>query len=191
MFLPAIQARGGPSHTIFIFIMFGVVQVMGGLFNVGLGPGRTSLHPDDLSDEGAAYWLGAVFISVGIVSLLVGSVRGGCYLGFCAFMNVVGSVFSIVAIVLYAADLSDTSLLQMCGEADIADPCTDVANIGQRLLTGMNVSLIVLSGLLLAVSISLTVTSICAIYRMNGQADENVGFYCPLPKDVQISRLHV
>lgn len=33
---------------------------MVGLFNIGLGPGRTSTNPGDLASLGAAYWLGAV-----------------------------------------------------------------------------------------------------------------------------------
>lgn len=33
---------------------------MVGLFNIGLGPGRTSTHPGDLTSLGAPYWLGAV-----------------------------------------------------------------------------------------------------------------------------------
>lgn len=36
------------------------VQIMVGLFNIGLGPGRTSTHSGDLTGLGAAYWLGAV-----------------------------------------------------------------------------------------------------------------------------------
>lgn len=33
---------------------------MVGVFNIGLGPGRTSTGPGDLTSLGAAYWLGAV-----------------------------------------------------------------------------------------------------------------------------------
>lgn len=36
------------------------VQILVGLFNIGLGPGRTSTRPGDFSSLGAAYWLGAV-----------------------------------------------------------------------------------------------------------------------------------
>lgn len=36
------------------------VQIMVGLCNIGLGPGRTSINPGDLTSLGAAYWLGAV-----------------------------------------------------------------------------------------------------------------------------------
>lgn len=33
---------------------------MVGVFNIGLGPGRTSTGSGDLTSLGAAYWLGAV-----------------------------------------------------------------------------------------------------------------------------------
>lgn len=36
------------------------IQIMVGVFNIGLGPGRTSTSPGDLTSLGAAYWLGAV-----------------------------------------------------------------------------------------------------------------------------------
>lgn len=39
---------------------FQTVQMMVGLVNIGLGSGRTSTRPGDVSSLGAAYWLGAV-----------------------------------------------------------------------------------------------------------------------------------
>ncbi|XP_049901913.1 uncharacterized protein LOC126391295 isoform X2 [Epinephelus moara] len=50
----------------------GTIQIMVGLFNIGLGPGQTFMHPRDLTDLGAAYWLGAVFIITGIMTLVAG-----------------------------------------------------------------------------------------------------------------------
>ena len=35
-------------------------MIMVGLFNIGLGPGRMSYHPEDLTHLRAAYWLGGV-----------------------------------------------------------------------------------------------------------------------------------
>lgn len=43
-----------------LWIVLQMIQIMVGLFNIGLGPGRTSTHPGDLTSLGAAYWLGAV-----------------------------------------------------------------------------------------------------------------------------------
>lgn len=37
-----------------------MIQIMVGVINIGLGPGRTSTGPGDLTRLGAAYWLGAV-----------------------------------------------------------------------------------------------------------------------------------
>lgn len=39
---------------------FQTIQIMVGLFNIGLGSGRTSTYPGDVSSLGAAYWIGAV-----------------------------------------------------------------------------------------------------------------------------------
>uniref|UniRef100_A0A8C9YMP5 Uncharacterized protein n=1 Tax=Sander lucioperca TaxID=283035 RepID=A0A8C9YMP5_SANLU len=38
------------------------IQIMVGLFNIGLVPGRTYMYPKDLTSLGVAYWLGAVHI---------------------------------------------------------------------------------------------------------------------------------
>ncbi|XP_041650074.1 uncharacterized protein LOC121514067 isoform X4 [Cheilinus undulatus] len=38
----------------------GMMQIMVGVFNIGLGPGRMSRYPGDFSDLRAAYWLGGV-----------------------------------------------------------------------------------------------------------------------------------
>ncbi|KAM4581248.1 uncharacterized protein PAE49_005853 [Odontesthes bonariensis] len=146
----------------------GTVQIMVGLFSIGLGPGRTSTHPGDLTNLGAAYWLGAVFIAAGIVSVLANTCPSACMVGFAVFMNAAGSIFAVVGIVLYAVDLSGSSIVWMCdnGRAaapDFGDNCIYVAYFAQRLLGGMDVTLIVLLVLQLCVCISLLVLGIRAL----------------------------
>ncbi|XP_028281998.1 high affinity immunoglobulin epsilon receptor subunit beta-like [Parambassis ranga] len=140
----------------------GAVQIMVGLFNVGLGPGRTSTHPGDLSSLGAAYWLGAVFIVTGVLSVLAGRFPSPCLTGFTVFMNIVGAIFAITAIVLYAIDLSAASLLWMCNNSS-DDNCRKVALFAQRLLTYMDVTLIGLAVIQLCVSVLSAVQGIKAL----------------------------
>ncbi|XP_072249318.1 uncharacterized protein [Leuresthes tenuis] len=144
----------------------GTVQIMVGLFTIGLGPGRMSTHPGDLTYLGAAYWLGAAFIAAGIVSVLAGMYPSACMVGFAAFMNMAGSIFAVVGLVLYALDLSDSSILWMCDNSrarDFGDNCSLVAFYAQRLLIGMDVTLIVLLVLQLCVCVSLIVSGIGAL----------------------------
>ncbi|XP_023254437.1 membrane-spanning 4-domains subfamily A member 15, partial [Seriola lalandi dorsalis] len=114
----------------------GTIQIMVGLFNIGLGPGRTSTHPGDLTGMGAAYWLGAVFIISGIFSILAGQFPSSCLVGFTVFMNIAAAIFAITGIVLYAIDLGDASLLWMCDQSAKSDDhsgdnCRNVALFAQ------------------------------------------------------------
>ncbi|KAF7226542.1 membrane-spanning 4-domains subfamily A member 15 isoform X1 [Nothobranchius furzeri] len=142
----------------------GTIQIMVGVFNIGLGLGRTSTRPGDFTSLGAAYWLGAVFIVTGIASILAGRFPSSCLMGFTVFMNIAGAIFSITGLVLYAVDLGDASLLWVCDrdpDADLHDDnCRSVALFDQNLLTSMDKTLTFLAVLLLFVSIFFVVLGI-------------------------------
>ncbi|KAF7226544.1 membrane-spanning 4-domains subfamily A member 6C isoform X1 [Nothobranchius furzeri] len=131
----------------------GTVQILVGVFNVGLGPERTGTYP---------YWLGALFIAAGVVSILAEAVSLPCLVGFSAIVNIVVSISSIVGIVLYAIHLASFTVIWMCGQSDSrkSDNCAFLAGLAKRLLTGMDITLIVMSVLQLCVCISLAVLSI-------------------------------
>uniref|UniRef100_A0A3P8U6S9 Uncharacterized protein n=1 Tax=Amphiprion percula TaxID=161767 RepID=A0A3P8U6S9_AMPPE len=158
----------------------GAVQIMVGLFNIGLGPGRMSKHPEDFTNLKAAYWLGAVYIVAGSVSVFADRFPSRCLVGFAVFMNIVGSIFAVVGIVLYAIDLGESSWSGWCDD-NFNDECRFLAYYVQvnRLLkvkcktlnsavSGMDVTLIVLAAFQLCVCISFTVLGIKALgYREN------------------------
>ncbi|XP_039475826.1 uncharacterized protein LOC120442743 [Oreochromis aureus] len=146
----------------------GTIQILVGLFNIGLGPGRTSTHPGDLTSLGAAYWLGAVFIVSGIVSILAGQLRSSCLMGFSVFINIAGGIFAIAAIVLYGIDLRDASLLWICDRSSddavhYEDNCRNVALFAQKLLKSLDITLITLALLQLAVNIRYAIWGIRAL----------------------------
>ncbi|KAF7658298.1 hypothetical protein LDENG_00014410, partial [Lucifuga dentata] len=134
----------GLLHTS-VTAALGTIQIMVGVFNIGLGFGRTSTHPGDLANLGAAYWLGAVFIVAGIMCILAGQLNSRCLVGFTVFMNMSASIFAVTGIVLYAIDLSDASIRWMCEWMAGANDCKYVASITQRLLTSMDVTMIILA----------------------------------------------
>ncbi|XP_034029429.1 uncharacterized protein LOC117513293 [Thalassophryne amazonica] len=152
----------------------GTIQIMFGLFNIGLGPGRTSLRSGDFASLGAAYWLGSVYIVTGILSLLAGQCPTVCLVGFTVFMNISGAIFAITGIALYAIDLGDASVLWMCSLLKYSgdynsDNCANVAFLVQSLLTSMDATLIILAVLQLCVNISLAVLGIKALIKKDGE----------------------
>ncbi|XP_040900909.1 high affinity immunoglobulin epsilon receptor subunit beta-like isoform X1 [Toxotes jaculatrix] len=143
----------------------GTIQIMVGLFNIGLAPGRTSTHSEDL---GNAYWLGVVYIAAGIMSVFAGRWPSLFLVGFAVFVNIVATVFAIIGIVLYAIDLGNVSIIWMCDRnrhnADNhGDNCRYLAFFAQSLLTGMDITLIVLAVLQLCVCISFSVLALKAL----------------------------
>ncbi|XP_071325907.1 membrane-spanning 4-domains subfamily A member 4A-like isoform X3 [Trachinotus anak] len=173
----------------------GTIQIMVGLFNIGLGPGRTSTHPGDLTGLGAAYWLGAVFIVTGILSILAGQFPSSCLVGFTVFMNIAGAIFAITGIVLYAIDLGDASLLWMCDRSTnsvdhYGDNCRNVALFAQRLLRSMDITLIALALLQLCVNIRFAILGIKALtseMNMEEQSDTDVEDQQPKLKELLTS----
>ncbi|KAF6729461.1 Membrane-spanning 4-domains subfamily A member 15 [Oryzias melastigma] len=156
------------SMQAFTPAVVGTFHIMMGLFNIGVGPGRTSTHPGDFNDLGAAYWLGSVFIITGIFSLLAGWFPSCCLTGFAVSMNIICAVFAIVGLVLYFMDLGDTDLLWMCEhglvKADLhVDSCIEVALLAQRLLTFVDMTFIVLTVLLLLLCVCFAVLAIKAL----------------------------
>ncbi|KAM6910425.1 membrane-spanning 4-domains subfamily A member 15-like [Xenentodon cancila] len=143
----------------------GSIQIMVGLLNIGLGPGRTSTRPGDFASVGAAYWLGAVFIVTGVMTILAGRFPSSCLLGFTVFMNIAGTIFAVTGVVLYVIDLGDASLLWICQRGSSStghydDGCRNVALFAQNLLTSMDHTLIALAVLLLFVSVCSAVVGI-------------------------------
>ncbi|KAM7383025.1 hypothetical protein PAMP_002713 [Pampus punctatissimus] len=171
----------------------GTIQIMVGLFSIGLGPGRISTHPEDFAHLGAAYWLGGVFIAVGIVSIFAGRYPSLCLVGFTVFMNIIGAIFASIAIVLYSRDLADPSVLSMCDRGwysagEIDDACRGVAAYAQYLLAGMDVTSIILAALQLCVSISFVVLGIKALVnRKKEEGDGGAELLQPEFKDVLLT----
>ncbi|XP_049901909.1 uncharacterized protein LOC126391294 isoform X2 [Epinephelus moara] len=153
----------------------GIMQIMVGLFNIGLGPGRTSLHPDDFAHLGVAYWLGGVLIAVGIMSLLAGWFPSRCLVVLAVMMNIIGAIFTIVGVVLYGIDIYDVSNADMCdwGRARNSDMCKGLQYFFQRLVVAMDITMIILTVLQLVVSICIGTRALCCLSEKEGsRADE-------------------
>ncbi|XP_059922094.1 uncharacterized protein LOC132468375 [Gadus macrocephalus] len=102
--------------------VLGTIQILVGLVTAGLGPGRTSTRPGDLTQLGAPYWLGAVFLVAGILCILSGDFPSVVLVGFTVAVNICGAILAITGIVLYAIDLSNSSLTWMCPSPTTREP---------------------------------------------------------------------
>ncbi|KAK5620354.1 hypothetical protein CRENBAI_025142 [Crenichthys baileyi] len=105
------------------------------------------------------------FIAAGVMSLFADWFPFRCLMGFSVLVNIAGSIFSIVAVVLYALHLASFTVIGMCGILDDRNSknCIFLANLAQRLLRGVDITMIVMSVLQLCVSISLSVLGIKAL----------------------------
>ncbi|XP_016536428.1 uncharacterized protein LOC103150813 isoform X1 [Poecilia formosa] len=151
------------------------VQIMVGVFNVGLGPERVETFP---------YWLGVPFMAAGVLSLLADRFPLRWLTGFSVFLNIAGSILSIVAIVLYAVHLASFTVIGMCGILDETNSknCIFLANLAQKLLRGVDITMIVMSVLQLCVCISLAVLGNKAFYYRRKDV-KDVVIQQPLVKD--------
>ncbi|KAL7393302.1 hypothetical protein ABVT39_009190 [Epinephelus coioides] len=173
-----------------VAVALGTIQVMVGLFNIGLGPGRISFHPDDFVYLGAAYWLGGVFILAGIMSIVVSQFPSRCLVISSVVINIIGSLITIVGVVLYAIDIFDVTGADMCDwerykSHEDYDNCKSVMHFFQRIVVAMDITMIVLTVLQLCVSINMTllgIKGVCTLRKgTGGRAD---GADQPLLKEV-------
>ncbi|XP_041650072.1 uncharacterized protein LOC121514067 isoform X2 [Cheilinus undulatus] len=139
----------------------GMMQIMVGVFNIGLGPGRMSRYPGDFSDLRAAYWLGGVFLVSGLSTFAAGRISTFYWMVFAVFLNILAFAFSIIGIVIYSVDLSRTISANYCGGGQ--SNCSYVENFFKRLVVGMDISMIVQSVVQLSASISFAVLGIKAL----------------------------
>ncbi|XP_053183867.1 uncharacterized protein LOC128367090 isoform X2 [Scomber japonicus] len=171
----------------------GTVQIMVGLFSIGLGPGRMGIHAEDFAGTEVVCWLGGVFIAAGIMSIFAGQLPTLVLVGFAMFLNIVGSVFAIISIVLHGRDLAGPSVLSLCdrygtdaGNDD--DACRTVASYAQNMLTAIDITSITLATLQLSVSISFVIMAVKAlINRKKEEVDEDDDVLQPEMKDVLVT----
>uniref|UniRef100_A0A3Q2Q6V3 Uncharacterized protein n=1 Tax=Fundulus heteroclitus TaxID=8078 RepID=A0A3Q2Q6V3_FUNHE len=115
--------------------------------------------------SGFRFWTGPLFVIFGLMCILSERFPCPCLVGFTVFMNIVGAIFSITGIVLYAVDLRNSSLLWICDRFSEDpdhhdDSCKKVAVYDQGLLTALDRTLIILAVLMLVVSICFTIPGI-------------------------------
>ncbi|XP_077431603.1 uncharacterized protein LOC144057652 isoform X2 [Vanacampus margaritifer] len=166
---PCRVIKGGAKAVL------GTIQILVGVVNMGLGAGRTRTRPGDLASLGAAYWIGVVFVTAGVLSILSGGCLSCCFASLTVTANVLCAVLAVVAVVLYALDLASLSVNLFCGsDSWYGGGCQDVALYAIRLTRGMDITLLLLAVLVLCVSISMSVLAVAAEPPPRRQREEDL-----------------
>ncbi|XP_061631774.1 uncharacterized protein LOC133479186 isoform X2 [Phyllopteryx taeniolatus] len=158
--------------------VLGTVQILVGVANVGLGAGRTRTRPGDFAGLGAAYWIGAVFVTTGVLSVLSGQCPSCCFNSLTVTANVSCAVLSAVAVVLYALDLAALSADLFCGDGWYDNGCREAASYAVRLTRAMDITLLVLALLVLCASVLAAIAAAVAA-APPAQRDEEVEEFHP------------
>ncbi|XP_043974261.1 transmembrane protein 176A-like [Gambusia affinis] len=183
---PPVRKSQGTS-----FSVLGAMQIMIGLLNLGLG-GTLRISPDTywlLNESEFSFWLGALFITFGLMCVLSEKFPSLCLVVLNVMLNLAGVGFAIAAIVLYSIYISHLDIGWYCsdfrsysGYPTQTPPsqreskffrqlCLEGNLLFQVLLIGLNVLLIVLSIMELCVAVSAVVLSIKTL--RNSVQEEN------------------
>ncbi|XP_067094514.1 membrane-spanning 4-domains subfamily A member 6C-like [Osmerus mordax] len=182
----------------------GAIQILVGILNLGLGPILLNATDGPLLFKGVPYWLGGVFIAVGLMCVLAEKFPSPCLVGINVMINLGGAALAITGIVLYAIDLGSGKLNWMCyfGNDDwystarpstetkdqYLERCLDAKHIAVVLTNSLEIVMIVLAVLQLCVTISSAVLGMKALHKnrkeQHKSQTEDPEKYSPLLEDV-------
>ncbi|XP_072249653.1 membrane-spanning 4-domains subfamily A member 6C-like [Leuresthes tenuis] len=165
--------------------VLGVIQIMVGLLNIGLGcifgfSGRL-----DFTDH--PFWLGALFTVFGIVCILSEKYPSPCLVALNVILNLAGVGFAIAGIVLYSLQLGFANIWYSCDDYsdgyratqrpyspdNMKENCLEVKEMALILLRSISGVLVVLSVLELCVAISSAVLGIKALRSAGKEQNES------------------
>ncbi|XP_056617755.1 transmembrane protein 176A-like [Triplophysa dalaica] len=175
---------------------FGVVQMIVGVINIVLGILLASFGIYSvITDCRAPFWLGGMFLAVGIVCILAAKFPSPCLLVITVILNIVSAGLAIAAVVLYSVDVAVGSY-QWCDhyyndstpspeQRTATELCQYYKHLNQMILGGLDIMMIVLAALQLCVTISFCVVTLKALCEKSGAAKsvEDPQLYKPLLED--------
>ncbi|KAI7806344.1 transmembrane protein 176A [Triplophysa rosa] len=188
----AQKPKGNLTNTL---TTLGVVQMIVGVINIVLGILLTILRVYSvIMDCQAPFWLGGMFLAVGIMCILAAKFPSPCLLVITVILNIVSAGLAIAAVVLYSVDMAVGSY-QWCNDYYSATPspeqrrnteiCQYYKHHNQMILGGLDIMMIVLAVLQLCVTISFCVLTLKALCKKSGAAKsvEDPQPYKPLLED--------
>ncbi|XP_019130736.2 membrane-spanning 4-domains subfamily A member 8 [Larimichthys crocea] len=185
--------------------VLGALHIMVGLLNIGLGAilcNWGSGSSWEMESTLYPFWLGALFILFGAMSILSEKRPSPCLVILSVILNLAGVAFAIAAIILYSLNIAEIGLWWMCGSDDYyysrhhtpsphediaTEKCLEGKALILMLFRGINAVLIVLSVLELCVSISSAVLGIKALRsseKKENKSNDDPEHCKPLLEDV-------
>ncbi|KAG9345282.1 hypothetical protein JZ751_009828 [Albula glossodonta] len=186
----------------------GTVQIMVGLFTIGLGVVLFNVCHSGMFWIGAPFWLGALFICAGVMNILGEWFPSPCLVLLTVIMNLASACLAVTAIVIYAVDMGDgLNIAWRCRSpfyqrdswesTQVPSPekmknyeiCNNLRPIVQMIAGGIYSVLIVLAVLQLCVSISTAVLGVKAICKSKREEKPKPDpeLYQPLLEEVTTS----
>ncbi|KAJ4931454.1 hypothetical protein JOQ06_025749 [Pogonophryne albipinna] len=183
--------------------VLGTLQIMVGLLNIGIGAILVFSPFTHWDMTAFSFWLGALFMLFGIVSILSEKYPSPCLVIVNVILNLAGVGFAIAAITLYSLRMANIWLYWLCehdnnqyyyhhsptassGERSMQQKCLEIKHMMLILLRSMHGLLIVLSALELCLTISSAVLGIKALKRRgkDEKMNEEPEYYKPLLDEV-------
>ncbi|RXN34176.1 transmembrane protein 176A-like [Labeo rohita] len=182
---------------------FGIVQMIIGVLNIAVGIVFTCLGAwyTMMRIANGPFWLGSVFLVVGIVCILTAKFPTSCLMVIGMILNVVSAALAITAVVLYSVDLANDHTYNSCKgyyysyyNTDSAEDnwkketCLYYQNLSEIIFRGLDIMMIVLSVLQLCVTISFSVLTGKALCKKDEdeKSVEDPERYKPLLEDATV-----
>ncbi|XP_052000277.1 uncharacterized protein LOC127656137 [Xyrauchen texanus] len=161
----------------------GIVQIIVGVTNlvVGILFAKFWLLYYIMMFKGP-FWLGGVFLAVGIVCILATKFPSPCLLVIAVILNAVSAALAITAVVLYSVDLASDHQLE-CNpysnsyynqrntiSPQLLESCRHYLHLNQMIIRGLDIMMIVFSVLQICVTVSFCVLTGKALRKKGGGA---------------------
>ncbi|XP_056121713.1 uncharacterized protein tmem176l.3b isoform X2 [Rhinichthys klamathensis goyatoka] len=167
------------SKMIGIYMALGIVQIIVGILNIvtGILFLRFGIH-DYIMWSDAPLWFGGVFIVIGFLSIVAAQIPSYFLCLVAVVLNKVSAVLAMVGLALYSWDL-------MSFQRAVVQQYEHMNEVEIR--EGLDVTMMIFSGLQLSVTLSFSVLTLKELFEMG--SGEDLHFYKPLKEDLTVSHV--
>ncbi|XP_050971721.1 uncharacterized protein LOC127168719 [Labeo rohita] len=161
-----------------IYATLGIVQIIVGILMTGILFVRSGVK-DDILMINAPFWLGGVFVVVGVVSIVAARSLSYFLLLVTVVLNTATALLAKIGLALYAWELMS---LQITTNMSFQE------SYQKMIREALDITMMIFTVLQLCVAISFTVLSLKELFRMNSVKDPQL--YKPLKEEIIATRSH-
>ncbi|XP_059360430.1 membrane-spanning 4-domains subfamily A member 10 [Carassius carassius] len=161
-----------------IYMALGIMQIILGLLNLmtGILFMSSGIH-DYIMVSNAPFWLGGVFLVVGVVSIVAACFPSYFLLLVTVVLNKVSAVLAMIGLAMYAWDLMSFKVFMHYDEK----------NYDKMIRETLDITMMIFSALQLCVTLSFSVLTLKELCETNSVEDPQL--YKPLKEDVTVSHV--